>query len=256
MKPSASEKSSDSCLSVPSRTGSAPSVALSGIGRHRGLGAAQGGDPPEDVAAQFLELAGEAHDVDQRRAQIVADDIGEALDFVVGLAQIGGALVDGGLEIEIVVAQLGFGLVTRARGAPHQEDRNAGERDHQAGAGDGDGGGAASGCGRHWRCGPGTAGLPRRASPSPTSRMVALVLPAAASRTSAAALVGLALLDEVHLAGELVEPGLDRRAQFLDGFDLGRIVRRQPRQLLGVGNDGGDGAFVIAAGIPGQLVSR
>ena len=31
MKPSASEKSSDSCLSLPSRTGSTPSAALSGI---------------------------------------------------------------------------------------------------------------------------------------------------------------------------------------------------------------------------------
>jgi hypothetical protein len=49
----------------------------------------------------------------KRRAQIVADDIGEALDFVVGLAQIGGALVDGRLEIEIVVAQRGFGVVAR-----------------------------------------------------------------------------------------------------------------------------------------------
>ncbi len=34
-----------------------------------------------------FELAGEAHDVDQRRAQVVADDIGEALDLVVGAGQ-------------------------------------------------------------------------------------------------------------------------------------------------------------------------
>jgi hypothetical protein len=40
-------------------------------------------------------FAGKAHDVLQRRAQIVADDIGKALDLVVGLAKIGGALVDG-----------------------------------------------------------------------------------------------------------------------------------------------------------------
>ena len=66
----------------------------------------------------------------------MADDIGEALDLVIGLAQIGGALVDGGLQVEIVVAQLRFGVVAGARGAPHQEDRDAGERDHQAGAGD------------------------------------------------------------------------------------------------------------------------
>ena len=67
----------------------------------------------------------------------MADDIGEALDFVVGLAQVGGALVDRGFEIEVVVAQLRFGVVARARRAPHQEDRDAGERDHQARAGDG-----------------------------------------------------------------------------------------------------------------------
>ena len=136
MKPSASEKSSDSCLSAPSSTGSAVSVAFSGACGAADCGAGKRCDPPEDVAAQFLELAGEAHDVHQRRAQIVADDIGEALDLVVGLAQIGGALVDGGLEIEIVVAQLRFGLVAGARRAPHQEDRDAGERDHEAGAGD------------------------------------------------------------------------------------------------------------------------
>ncbi len=35
-------------------------------GRSRGL--AQARDPLEDVAAQFVELAGEPHDVDQRRA--------------------------------------------------------------------------------------------------------------------------------------------------------------------------------------------
>ena len=35
----------------------------------------------------------------------MADDIGKALDLVIGFAQIGGALVDGSLEIEIVVAQ-------------------------------------------------------------------------------------------------------------------------------------------------------
>ncbi len=102
----------------------------------RRLRAGKRRDPPEDVAAQFLEFAGEAHDVDQRRAQIVADDIGEALDLVVGFAQVGGAFVDGGFEIEVVVAQLRFGLVARARRAPHQEDRDAGEHDHEAGAGD------------------------------------------------------------------------------------------------------------------------
>ena len=41
-----------------------------------------------------FELGGEAHDVDQRRAQIVADDVGELLDFLVGALQVGGALGD------------------------------------------------------------------------------------------------------------------------------------------------------------------
>ena len=135
MKPSASVKSCESCLSSPSSAGSA-SLASGGAGDADAAGVAEGRDPPENVAAQFLEFAGEAHDVDQRRAQIVADDIGEALDFVVGLAQIGGALVDRGLQIEVVVAQPRFGVVARARRAPHQEDRDAGQHDHEAGAGD------------------------------------------------------------------------------------------------------------------------
>ncbi len=93
---------------------------------------AERGDPPENVGAQFLEFAGETHDVHQRRAQIVADDIGEALDFVVGLAKIGRALVDRGLEIEVIVAQHGFGVVPRARRTPHQKDRDAGQHDNKA----------------------------------------------------------------------------------------------------------------------------
>ena len=81
---------------------------------HWGRGMRQRRDAPENVASQFLQFAGEAHDVDQWRAQIVADDIGEALDLVIGLAKIGGALVDGRLEIEIAVAQPCFGLVACA----------------------------------------------------------------------------------------------------------------------------------------------
>ena len=101
MKPSASEKSSESCLSAPSSTGSAVSVAFSGADGAADCVAGKRCDPLEDVAAQFLQLAGEAHDVHQRRAQVVADDIGEALDLVIGFAQVGGALVDRGLEVEI-----------------------------------------------------------------------------------------------------------------------------------------------------------
>ena len=115
MKPSASAKSSESCLSEPSSTGSAVSVALSGADGAADCARAKRRDPLEDVAAQFLELAGEAHDVHQRRAQVVADDIGEALDLVIGFAQIRGALVDRGLEVDIVVAQPVLRRLSRAR---------------------------------------------------------------------------------------------------------------------------------------------
>ena len=98
--------------------------------------------------AQVLELAGEAHDVDQRRAQIVADDVGEALDLVVGFAQVGGALLHRGFQVEIVVAQLGLGFVARVGRAPHQDDRNAGQHQHQPRAGRGDRSPPATGCGR------------------------------------------------------------------------------------------------------------
>jgi hypothetical protein len=44
----------------------------------------------------------------------VADDIGEALNFVVGLAQVGGALVECGVEIELVVEYPRLGGISRA----------------------------------------------------------------------------------------------------------------------------------------------
>src|SRR5258708_3660428 len=108
-------------------------ICSSGRRRRRGGGSmAERRDPLENIVPQLLEFAGEAHDVHQRRAQIVADDIGEALDFVVGLAKIGGALVDGRLEIEVIVAQRRFGVVTRTRRAPHQQDRDGGQHDDEA----------------------------------------------------------------------------------------------------------------------------
>ena len=150
--------------------GSAVSVAFSGAWARR-LGAAQRCDPAEDVVAQLLQLAGEAHDVDQRRAQIVADDIGEALDLVVGFAQVGGALLDRGFEVEIVVAQPGLGLVARARGTPHQEDRNAGQHHHQPGAG------VVTTTPAAWlrsaaRCAPRTGGVLRPTWPARCSRIL------------------------------------------------------------------------------------
>ena len=41
-----------------------------------------------NVVLHRCEFAGEHHDVDQRRPQIVADDIGVALQFIVGLSQV------------------------------------------------------------------------------------------------------------------------------------------------------------------------
>src|SRR4029079_9828661 len=50
----------------------------------------------ENIAPQRFQFGGEAHDVHERRAQIVADDIGEALNLFVGFSQIGGAMGDAG----------------------------------------------------------------------------------------------------------------------------------------------------------------
>jgi hypothetical protein len=68
----------------------------------------------------------------------VADDVGEALDLVIGFAQIRGAFIDGGLEVEVGVAQGGFRVVARPRRTPQQHDRHSGECDDEGGAGDGD----------------------------------------------------------------------------------------------------------------------
>ena len=84
-------------------------------------------DALEKVLAQRLELGREAHDVDQRRAQVVADDVGEALDLVVGFLEVGRAVFDDPFEI-------GVGrLPARARAAPLRgscaaRDRSKGRR--------------------------------------------------------------------------------------------------------------------------------
>ena len=142
-------------------------------------------DPPEDVTAQLLELAGEAHDVHQRRAQIVADDIGEALNLVVGLAQVGGAFVDRGLEIEVVVAQPGFGVIARARRSAAPARSNGGQRDDQGGAGDGDDRCQLLGAVGGPRYAARTAGLPRRRMSDATSFMRRTVSLALACRSIA-----------------------------------------------------------------------
>ena len=61
----------------------------------------------------------------------MADDIGKALNFVVGLAQIGGAFVHRGLQIEVVVEQLRFGIVARAGRTANQKNGNAAEQDDE-----------------------------------------------------------------------------------------------------------------------------
>ena len=255
MKPSASEKSCDSCLSSPSRAGS----VVAGEHRHRrgADGAAQRRDPPEDVGAQFLEFAGEAHDVDQRRAQIVADDIGEALDFVVGLAQVGGALVDGGLEVEVVVAQLRFGLVAGARRAPHQEDRDGGQRDHEAGAGDGHDRGellGAIGGRRAQREQPVFFRAHRVGDVADASRSMS---PAAASRSIATPPRDVVALTKSIALANSASRACDRRAQFADCFDLNRVVGGQPGELVEVGRDGGHRGVVFGekSGPGGQQIA-
>jgi hypothetical protein len=94
-------------------------------------------EPLKNAAPQLLQLAGKTHDVDQRRAQVVADDVGEALDFLVRLAQIRGALIDRGLEVDVHVAQLPFGLVAHFLRAPHQQDGHDGQRQYRGRAGGG-----------------------------------------------------------------------------------------------------------------------
>ena len=51
-------------------------------------------DQRTDGAGRGFEFGGEAHDVDQRRAQVMADDIGEALDLLVCAGQVGGTVRD------------------------------------------------------------------------------------------------------------------------------------------------------------------
>src|ERR1700722_442898 len=95
-------------------------------------GKAQGADPLENIAAQLLEFAGEAHDIDQRRAKIVADDIGKALNFVVGLAKIDGAFIYRGFQVEVVVEQLCFGLVACASRTANQKNGKATQQDDES----------------------------------------------------------------------------------------------------------------------------
>ena len=75
-----------------------------------------------------LQLAGEAHDVDQRRAQVVGDDVGEALDLLVGAAEVGGALAHALLEAGIEGGDLALRRDELAGVEQHGPDRAA---DHQ-----------------------------------------------------------------------------------------------------------------------------
>ena len=81
-----------------------------------------GGRLGEDVGAEPLQLGGEAHDVDERGPQIMADDIGEALHFGVAFLQIRGAFGDALLQ-----AAVGGG-----EGAPRARHVEVGPRLHPA----------------------------------------------------------------------------------------------------------------------------
>ncbi len=53
------------------------------------LGLASGG---EKLGLQGFQLVGESHDIDERRTQVVTDDVGVALQLIVRFLQFGGAL--------------------------------------------------------------------------------------------------------------------------------------------------------------------
>ena len=55
--------------------------------------------------ARFVQLGGEAQHIDQRRAQIVADDIRETLNFLISTQQFGGAVLYSTFQPEIGLAQ-------------------------------------------------------------------------------------------------------------------------------------------------------
>ena len=174
----------------------------------------------------------------------MADDIGKALDFVVGFAQVGGALVDGAFEIEIGVAQFHFGLVASARRTPHQEDREAGERDDEAGAGQRDDRGellAAIGVCRPQRELPVFLHAHRVRDIADRGRHVAS-RDFADQGGRARAVVPL---DEAYFLCELGEPRFDGRAQLRDVLALNRIIADQMGKLVELRDNGGDGLLMV-----------
>ena len=226
MKPSASVKSSESCLSAPSSAGSAVSVALSGAAGVGGLRAGEGCDPLEDVAAQFLEFAGKAHDVDQRRAQIVADDVGEALDLVIGLAQVGGALVDRGFEVDdccrAVSLRLRRGRATRRRTRKIERPASATTRPEPATVT------IEASC---WvRSAVAVRSSNRRSSSARMSRATSrdhlhgVARRRLAQHRDARRCRYRYVLTRLDAARELREPGFDRLSQLLRVGDLDRVV--------------------------------
>ena len=95
MKPIASGRSSVAAMRACCATGSVRSEPAFGFFDQR----------LQAVHAAF-ELAGEAHDVDQRRPQVMRDDIGEALDLLVGPREISGPLLHPLFEARVEDAHL------------------------------------------------------------------------------------------------------------------------------------------------------
>ena len=177
----------------------------------------------------------------------MADDIGEALNLVIGLAQIGGAFVDGGFQIEVVVAQLALGAVAGARRAPYQEDRNRGQRDHEAGA--------DHGHDRRQLLGAiGGPGALREQLVLFGAHVVDDVVHALGGIAGGglahhrdAGLAASWRFDEIDGFGELVEPGVERLLQPFHVVDLHRIVAAQLPELVGVGDHGGRRDLIFGA---------
>ena len=93
-------------------------------------------DAGEDFLAQLFKLSGESHNVDERRTQVMADDVGETLDLFVGLFEIGCAEFDNALEVGVGGGELGLRHFALARVALHQINRQRADQHDECCAGE------------------------------------------------------------------------------------------------------------------------